>query len=99
MVFVPWPRVLERSALLASQRTGGSTAVNSAQYLRRSTMARPLALLWAAVALALCSSAHSQSYSLQGAAVRIIFPPGYRTTTIDMAMADFGRAEYGASLV
>jgi hypothetical protein len=51
--------------------------------------------------LGLCLSmaaAQGSGLTVQGAGVRIISPPGHRTETIDMALADFGKPLYGGAL-
>jgi hypothetical protein len=60
-------------------------------------LALPGAVLLLA-ALMRAADAQLSGFSVQGGGVRIVYPPGHRTTAIDFALADFGKPLYGGVL-
>eukprot|EP00198_Chlamydomonas_reinhardtii_P011849 XP_001701186.1 vacuolar sorting receptor [Chlamydomonas reinhardtii] len=59
---------------------------------------RPLQILVLLVALVLASKAVQAGYSIETAGLKVIFPPDNKKT-VQMAMADFGKPRYGATMI
>lgn len=59
---------------------------------------RPLQILVLLVALVLASKAVQAGYSIETAGLKVIFPPDNKKT-VQMAMADFGKPRYGATMM